>query len=273
MKQTKEEIVEELKHQIDLTKVLRKRLRVLEQTQAKKGADTPPDIITEIESITKEITRKESAIASLEEDAAEEGAPPDDSTVIQENVISSFLLLGVKARKSEQVVKLLSQAYGDIQEAAAVYSEVDIVIRLSATQSRLGEILVELSQSSIRIHDEEYNKDVLFEITSVQPLLIDGNVKQGTDQQECDLYKDVYAYVLIDVADGDGAKEEVLAELQDHEGIVYLAALKAKQGLIAKVKAPNKISFDNMIMTRIQEVPRVISTLSLIVINGMHIIR
>ena len=71
--------------------------------------------------------------------------------------LTAFLFLRFRARKSGQAVKLLSTAYDEIKEAAAVYAETDVIARAVASEIRTGEILLELMQGAIFVHEKSWN--------------------------------------------------------------------------------------------------------------------
>lgn len=72
MKWTKADISEELEHQRMMAAAVRRRLRILELQMAQQGMATPPQVMTEIASMTEQITRHENEIARLETLAAED---------------------------------------------------------------------------------------------------------------------------------------------------------------------------------------------------------
>jgi len=57
------------------------------------------------------------------------------------------------------------------------------------------------------------------------------------------------------------------------EGVILAAALVSNKDIFIKVKAPNKLSFDNKIMEQIQAVPGVKTTQSFIIINEKCFVR
>jgi hypothetical protein len=75
MKLTKEEIAEELIHQTQVVKALHARRRVLEIQAAQHGAQTSPQILTELTTLTEEIRRHQDEISQLEMLAAEDQIP------------------------------------------------------------------------------------------------------------------------------------------------------------------------------------------------------
>ena len=80
-------------------------------------------------------------------------------------------------------------------------------------------------------------------------------------------------YVVIEIDERQSTRGQVLQDLQKCDGIIYTAGLAVKPRVIAKVKAPNKMAFDNNIMEQIQNVQGVATTRSLLIINSMHLIR
>lgn len=68
----REEILEELAHQQALHNALRKRLRALELQKAQHGNSTPPQIVTEIASLTEEIRECQGEIRELRNFIGEE---------------------------------------------------------------------------------------------------------------------------------------------------------------------------------------------------------
>jgi hypothetical protein len=71
MKWTKKEIEDELDHKSKLIRALRARIRPLELQSAQKGLSSPPEITTEIATLTEQIRIQEDEIAKLESLAAE----------------------------------------------------------------------------------------------------------------------------------------------------------------------------------------------------------
>ena len=192
---------------------------------------------------------------------------------MEEKTLTVFLFLKVRARKSGQAVKLLSTAYEEIKEAAAVYAETDVIARASASESRTGEILLELMQGAIHVHDKTHGTRDIFQVDSVQPYLVDGTLSRLQTENMKDLSGAIYSYVVIEIDERQGTRGQVLQELQRCDGIIYTAGLSVKPRVIAKVKAPNKMAFDNNIMEQIQNIPGVATTRSLLIINDMHFIR
>lgn len=192
---------------------------------------------------------------------------------MEEKTLAVFLFLKVRARKSGQAVKLLSTAYDEIKEAAAVYAETDVIARASASEIRVGEILLELMQGAIHVHDKTHGTKDIFQVDSVQPYLVDGTLSRIQNENIKDSSGTIYAYVVIEIDERQGTRGQVLQELQQCDGIIYTAGLSVKPRVIAKVKAPNKMAFDNNIMEQIQSIAGVATTRSLLIINDMHFIR
>lgn len=192
---------------------------------------------------------------------------------MDEEIYNVFLFLQVRARKSGRVVELLCDAYKEIVEAAAIYSEYDVIASVSASKARLGEILLELMQKSISVRNNDHETEDNFEIDSVLPYLVEGSISKGRAEHSNDLKGDIYAYVLIHIDEKQEARSKVLEDLQTCDGIIYTAGLMRKARAIAKVRAPNKLAFDNNIMEQIQGISGVATTRSLLVINDMHFIR
>ncbi len=71
MKLTKQEIEEELTHRQALIHTYRSRLRSLEIQAAQRGLNAPPEITSEIDTLTERIRVQEDEIAKLETLAAE----------------------------------------------------------------------------------------------------------------------------------------------------------------------------------------------------------
>ncbi|MEM8533283.1 MAG: hypothetical protein AAGF95_20760, partial [Chloroflexota bacterium] len=71
MRQTKQEIEKQLQHKRELITILSARQRPLELQAAQKGINTPPEILTEISTLTDQIRAQEEEIARLESLAAE----------------------------------------------------------------------------------------------------------------------------------------------------------------------------------------------------------
>jgi hypothetical protein len=71
MKRTKKEIEDELNHKSQIIRALRARIRPLELQSAQKGLNSPPEITTEIATLTDLIRIQEDEIAKLESLAAE----------------------------------------------------------------------------------------------------------------------------------------------------------------------------------------------------------
>jgi hypothetical protein len=190
-----------------------------------------------------------------------------------EELPTVFLFLTVRARKSGRVVEILSESYEEIKEAAAVYSETDVIARLTASQDRLGVILLELMQRSIAVQNRSHEVEDSFEIDAITPYLVDGTLTRGKVEDGKDLKGDIYSYVLVHIDGKQEARSKVLEDLQQCDGIVYTAGLMRKARAIAKVRAPNKLAFDNDIMEQIQGIDGVATTRSLMIINSMHFIR
>ena len=190
-----------------------------------------------------------------------------------EEIPTVFLFLTVRARKSGRVVEILSESYEEIKEAAAVYSETDVIARLTAPQDRLGVILLELMQRSIAVGNQSHDIEDSFEIDAITPYLVDGIITRRKVEDGKDLKGDIYAYVLVHIDGKQEVRSKVLEDLQQCEGIVYTAGLMRKARAIAKVRAPNKLAFDNNIMDQIQGIDGVATTRSLMIINNMHFIR
>ena len=104
---------------------------------------------------------------------------------------SCFLRAG--ARKSGQAVKLLSTAYDEIKEAAAVYAETDVIARAVASEIRTGEILLELMQGAILVHDKTHGTNDTFQVDSVQPFLVDGMLSRVQHENITDSSGTIYA--------------------------------------------------------------------------------
>jgi len=71
MKRTRQEIQDELAHKNSLMRAYRARLHPLEIQAAQKGSSAPPEILTEISTVTEQIRVQEDEIAKLESLAAE----------------------------------------------------------------------------------------------------------------------------------------------------------------------------------------------------------
>lgn len=72
MKLTKQELKEELTHRYKLIRAYRGRLRPLEIQAAQRGLNAPPEVLTEISTLTEQISIQESEITELETQYAEE---------------------------------------------------------------------------------------------------------------------------------------------------------------------------------------------------------
>ena len=190
----------------------------------------------------------------------------------KDNHLTAFMFFESKALQSGRVVNLLRNEYPEIQEAAAVYSETDVIGRVSAPKERLGTIILDLMQQEIRDNDTEHGIDTMFRIDAVQSFLVTGKV---TFQKEnpSEINENVCAYVIVQTERNQGTQPQVLRGLATCEGVVYTAALVANNDIMVKVQAPNKVSFDNKIMAQIQAIPGVKTTQSFIIINNMHFVR
>jgi hypothetical protein len=71
MKRTKKEIEDDLDHKNQIIHALRSRLRPSELQAAQRGISTPPEVMTEIATLTDQIQIQEDEIAKLESHAAE----------------------------------------------------------------------------------------------------------------------------------------------------------------------------------------------------------
>jgi DNA-binding Lrp family transcriptional regulator len=194
---------------------------------------------------------------------------------MNEEFITAFLFIKVPARRSGDTVDLLHEAYSEIVEAAAVYAETDVVARVFAPKSRVGEILLELLQGKkvLASNNEHGIKDDL-PVAFVQPFLVEGNLLETERSSLNDEGSGtIYSYVVINVGENQGTRSKVLQRLRRVEGIIYTAGLLGKLSVLAKVKAPNKAAFDNNIMEQIQSIPGVETTRSLLIINNIHFLR
>ncbi|MCP4539477.1 MAG: Lrp/AsnC family transcriptional regulator [Chloroflexi bacterium] len=187
-----------------------------------------------------------------------------------EKTFTVFLFLEVRSRKSGGVVDSLSEAFREVKEAAAVYSETDVIARVSGTKNRLGEILLELMQDKIPVYDPAHNINDIFEVNSVRPFLVEGILSWGPNEHSADLLRNIYAYAVIDVDEKQSTRAKVLQDLRECDGVIYTAGLTKRAKVIAKVRAPDKRAFDNRIMDQIQKIQGVATTRSLLVINDMH---
>lgn len=192
---------------------------------------------------------------------------------MEEKTFTAFLFLKVPSLQSGPVVEQLSKVYNEVKEAAAVYSEIDIVARISASRGRLGEILLELMQEAIHVYDPIHDISETFTVDSVRPFLVDGTLSWRQKERGIDTKRDIYAYILVEVDENVGTKTQVLQNLHKCEGVIYTASLVKRARIIAKVKAPTKRAFDDKIMDQIQAIPGVAATRSLLVINDMHFVR
>ena len=186
--------------------------------------------------------------------------------------VSAVLFLESKALQSGRVVELLRRAYPEVIEAAAVYSETDVIGLVSASQGRLGDILLELMQRRIPDFDREYGLETLFSIDDIRVSLIAGKLALYRENL-MSLNGQVGAYVLVQTDERQGTQSQVLRGLARCEGVILAAALIANRDVFVKVVAPNKISFDDKIMNQIQAVPGVKTTQSFIIINDKYFIR
>lgn len=188
-----------------------------------------------------------------------------------EEKLSVFMFFEVKARGSGDVVELLHEAYEEVMEAAAVYSDTDVVARAWATRDRLGEILLELMQGDISVKDHTHSISDTFTVDSIYPFLVDGTLSWVMKEDEVD--KDnIYAYVVIET-DPRYSLPKILAMLRKRQGIIYTASLANKNRIIAKVRADSKSEFDKKVMDQIQDIRGVSATRSHLIINAMHKIR
>src|SRR6266508_2818144 len=62
----RDELAEELEHQRQLVKVLRRRRRLLEHTHVIKGIEADPHVLMQIEDISQQIKEREAEIARLQ---------------------------------------------------------------------------------------------------------------------------------------------------------------------------------------------------------------
>lgn len=186
-----------------------------------------------------------------------------------EDILSAFLFLEVRARRSGRVVELLRKEYKEIVEVAAVYSETDVIARVSAPKGRLGEILLELMQGGIPVRDAVHGLTDRFELYSVRPHVVRGAMSWGPASHEASSPEDILAYVLIDIEERYTVTA-VTGELKECEGIVYVAGLATSSAAIAKVRTEDKVTFDRSVMDQIQSVPGVQSTRSFLVVNRMY---
>jgi hypothetical protein len=192
---------------------------------------------------------------------------------MEEQILTAFLFLKVRARRSGRVVELLRESYEEIKEAAAVYAETDVIARATATESRMGSLLLELMQGELQVRNEAHETTDAFQVDSIQPLLVLGKILEGQDQYDQNQPGDIYAYVIIEIDEKQETRSQVLQELHRCNGIIYTAGLATRGRAIAKVKAPNKVAFDNNIMQQIQSISGVATTRSLLIINDMHFTR
>jgi len=68
-----------------------------------------------------------------------------------------------------------------------------------------------------------------------------------------------------------GAEEEVLSELAKIEGVTEAYIVYGVYDIIAKVTAPNMDKLKEVVTTRIRKLPKVRSTLTMIVVEGKEI--
>jgi len=68
-----------------------------------------------------------------------------------------------------------------------------------------------------------------------------------------------------------GAEEEVLNELAKIEGVTEAYIVYGVYDIIAKVTAPNMDRLKEIVTTRIRKLPKVRSTLTMIVVEGKEI--
>jgi DNA-binding Lrp family transcriptional regulator len=185
---------------------------------------------------------------------------------MEEQILSAVLLLEVRARQSGRFVELLRKEYPELQEAAAVYSEFDVIGIASASRQRLGELVLELMQRQIKDHEPAALVQTTYRFESVRFLVVNGELRRGKEDNPVFLDGGLVAYVLIETDNDQATPSQVAREILKCEGIVFCANLM-DDSVIVKMRASNKGAFDNKIMDQIQSIPGVATTRSFIIIK------
>lgn len=186
---------------------------------------------------------------------------------------TAFLLLTVPAKGSGGVVSALQTGPAEILEAAAIFSEIDVIARVRAWEEppeepRLGDLILNIFRG--RIPKRNHEGYELVQIKSGEVFLPDDHlVSEKPELLSIDV-SHMYAYVLVDVDRGQRHPEQVFTKVLSTEGVVSAYCQEKSDRILAKVRAPDKTTFDARIMTHLQREPGVRSTRTYIVINTMH---
>lgn len=170
---------------------------------------------------------------------------------------SAFVFLKVPALGSKGLVKRL-HGLPWVKEAAAVYTEYDVVAYLSGPAAEVGDTMLDIAS--------------LPSITEQKILVFrpKGKGSQSHEGRPFPSTRSICAYVLVTIHTLD--QGEVVENIRELDQCDYAYPLENKSLLIARVTADDIAVFDALIMERIQSVEGVASTRSYVVINleGYH---
>jgi hypothetical protein len=164
---------------------------------------------------------------------------------------SVFVFLRVPALQSGDLVSML-RTMPAVVEAAAVYSEYDVIACLSGRSSQIGNAVLEIAgipkvkEQRIYVVDSDHSDDLSIDPSFGKP-------------------NGVYAYVVIDVLGRDPS--HVAVNINRMEFCDYAFPLENENKIIVRASASCKSDFDAYIMREIQGVSGVLLTRSYITIN------
>lgn len=170
-----------------------------------------------------------------------------------DDVIYLFLFLKVPAPGSGDLVLKLKEI-PNVVEAAAIYSEYDVIACLCGKTSQIGSAILKISNIS------NVQEQKLFIV----------NKDSGLDNYKgfpFDNHDHVHSYILIEVSPNVDAYSISSRIAKKYDNCIYAFSIPKENEIIARVVSSSKSKFDEFIMNHIQGIPGVATTRSYIVIT------
>jgi len=171
----------------------------------------------------------------------------------EESLLYVFLFLRVPAPGSGDLVAKL-QEIPTVIEAAAVYSDYDVIACLCGKSSQIGYSILKISSIS--------------SVKEQKLLMVHKDSELSGECTEFQNPEDIHSYVLIELNANVDAYSIANKIKKKNSGCIYALPIEKENEVIARVAVEDKRSFDEFIMTNIQGTPGVTTTKSYMVITA-----
>jgi DNA-binding Lrp family transcriptional regulator len=168
-----------------------------------------------------------------------------------EELFYVFLFLRVPAPGSGDLVSKLEEI-PTVIEAAAVYSDYDVIACLCGKPSQIGHSILKISSIS-SVKDQKL-------------LVVHKDSELSKEQTDFDNDEYIHSYIVIELNPNVDAYSVANKINKKHNECVYAIPIEKENEVIARVKTRDKKSFDDLVMNNIQGTPGVTTTKSYMVI-------